>query len=277
MKFAAKILSITSYAILVTACSSSGSESTAPISPEPAVVFPAPGLSPRAEPGEGIWQGKITSDVGGDSRDIVGLVDGWGWMTLITDKGQLFGAIHRQDVSDDRAEFSVDLTGITAAGFSWLDGSSVAQVTFVGTISPPTEINGNYSGAGDSGTISLSFDPASDRPLSLARIEGMWANRNSPQNITAIFDISSGAINGSDENGCIYSGKATADGWMSVYIYDTSVTVSNCPAIFGTDFNGEYVGPAGLTDIEAGSHLDDMLIIGISNDEHAITLTLERI
>ena len=279
MKFSMKLIGVAGYVILGTACGGGGENAgrivtTGPLGPR--VSIDGPGSNFAAEPGEGIWQGAMVSNVSGESSPIVALIDGWGWMTLVSENGQFLGAIQRQDNSTDHADITVDVTGIAAAGFSWPDGSTTTEFSLSGAISPPTEINANYSGGGDNGTISMLFDPASDRPLSVGRANGMWVRRDASQNITAVFEITRRSINGTDADGCIYEGTMMSDTWFSVYIFDVSLTASNCPLLLGIDLNGEYVGPAGVTDMEPGSGQDDKLIIAVSNDEHVITLALDR-
>ena len=287
---------IAASCVILAACG--GSASTPPITPDPeippgtvvgnAAAFPGPGSSPWAQPGEGIWQGEITSDVSGETRDAVALADGWGMMRLLLDKGHVAGLIDRRDVSNELAEFSIQATGTAFAGLTWRDGSRVATFTLTGTISPPTVINGYYTGGSDTGTFSLSFDPASDRRLDLERLDGMWAVRDLNQNIVATFEIASGgvtgglpsaSIDGSDQYGCVYTGTIRADVWLlSAYLFDVSLMISNCPWGFRVPRNGDYEGPAGLTDLESGSNMDDLFIVAVEGGGgHVLTLELERI
>ena len=290
-RWSAKTLGLAGCAMAMMACGGddlaglalpvNGGSSSGP----PGAGIDAPGSNPGAEPGEGIWHGETVSD-DGETRDVIGLIDGWGWMTLVTSRGHYLGAIVRRDVSAELAEVEVDGKSIAAAGLTWPDGTTVADFRFSGSISPSTEINGDYSGPLDTGTIGLSFDPASDRGQDLENTDGMWVVRDVTGNIAATFQIASGlttgaapsaSIDGSDQDGCVYSGTVTADTWVSVYLYDVSLTVSNCAARSGLDISGEYGGPAGLMDTQRGSGANDLFVLAISNDEYALTFRLEEI
>jgi hypothetical protein len=293
-------LAVVGYAIAAAACSGGTESISMPVRPPGGAgtngfSFPGPGSNPEAQPGEGIWHGTLTWNAGEEGRKVIGLIEGWagwanGWMTLLTERGHFSGGIARNVVSPELAEFSVAATGITLAGSSWPNGSRVDEFAFSGTISPPTEINLDFSGADEIGTVSMSFDPASDRGLDLKKLDGMWVLRDEFENISATFEIRSGqntaglsgtgSIDGTDQDGCVYTGTVSFDTWAySVYLYDVSLTISNCPGDFGLDPNGDYEGPAGLTDLQPGSGENDLFIIGASNMDvgRAVTLALEKI
>lgn len=273
-----RVLTITSCALLIAACNGADtkpvSTTTGPSGQQPTGVD-GPVLG--AEPGEGFWIGQMISDVTHEQRHIFALVDSWGWMRLITADAQYVGAIRRVDISSTRSDISVDLTGIASPGFGWANETSVSAFTLDGTISPATEISADYSGVDDSGSITLSLDPAGSRSVALWILDGMWASLDSNRNIRATFDINSGSLYGTDTDGCVFIGDIVADSWTSAYIYNVSLEIANCPDLDGTELNGNYLGSAGVGDIEEGSNRSDSLLIGVDNGQQAIMLMLEKI
>ena len=86
-----------------------------------------------------------------------------------------------------------------------------------------------------------------------------------------------GILTGSDESGCMFNGQIANNSWFSAVLYEVSVSVSGCPAVAGRDLDGSYVGEGAVLDSEAGSHADDFLVIGISNDNNVIAFSLGKI
>lgn len=228
----------------------------------------------------GLWQGTMHSGMSGDSRQLIGLMDydGWGSNILVTTEGQFHGLIPTV------AHFTAELTGIARTGSSWADGSTVGDFVFDGELASGEaglEINGEYSGAGDFGTFSLAFDPISRRGSDVQRVAGLWALRDSSQNIIATFEItasdSRADMTGSDMDGCLYSGVVEGDPWYSIYIYPVFLTVENCPIAAGSKTNGDYEGAGAVTDIVVDSKQDDQFLIAVRYGDNIITLTLEKL
>jgi hypothetical protein len=230
-----------------------------------------------AEPGEGIWRGSMASDLEAGGRDVVGLIDGWGRIRLMTEQGQYVGGIYRDSDRPNTNIRSTRLIGITLADFTWPDGSVVTDFSLRGTMSPTT-IAGEYEGGGDSGRIELSFDEGSSRQLGVQATEGLWNVRDESQNVTATFRFTSGSIYGSDVDGCVYSGHVLKDTiGTSVFLFGIDLNVDNCAPIAGRERNGEYSGHGGLTDLEPGSDSADLFFIAVNNETSAVNLELERL
>lgn len=239
------------------------------------------------EPGEGIWHGTLKSDSSEHSLDLIGLIDGWGGMRLLGPDSQYLGQIDRHDLQNNEAEFTVNGTRIAINGTTWPDGSRTVPFSISGTLAPTTrtgasdggEIRADYTDAAVSGSISLSFDPASNRAPSLERLDGMWVVRDETENIAATFGISAGALEGSDKDGCVYAGDMSVDPFgHSSLLFEVYLTVSNCPMTSTTNSSGLYRGSAGITDLQRNSAESDWLIIGVNNEDidRAITLSLQK-
>lgn len=220
----------------------------------------------------GVWRGTLTSDVTMSAVAVTAVITESGTARLILDNGsQLVGS-----VTTDSDHLTGDLTGITELGLQWPNNTTVASFSMDGTVAERDTITGTYAGAGDMGTLTLSFDSVYDRASSLAVLAGQWARLDALQNYTATFSFDGqGAIDGSDADGCIYSGAVTvAD--MSVDVYTVALTVENCPAS-GVNLNGQYAGGGVLTDETPGSNQNDVFVLGVSNDQFVITMRLNRI
>ena len=261
-----------SLLLLISGCG----DSVPRVEPPPFAPLQAPPPEEIGEPGEGIWQGTMASSISGNTLDVVGLVNSWGELRLLTDQGQFIGQIR---ISGD--SITSRLTGISAEGFRWPDDSTIGDFSFSGDYLHRSAIEGDYSGAGDDGTISLEFDPASDRISEIDRVVGMWALRDTLQNITATLEIDrvdmhGAAIAGSNVDGCIFNGEL--ESWTSAFVFDVwTLSVSNCPSAPGQNLNGEYEGLGAVRDRETGSNLDDEFILGIDGDGRVITIALEKI
>jgi hypothetical protein len=235
------------------------------------------------EPGEGVWRGNIISDGETGSREVVGLIDGWGRLRLLTDRAQYVGAISRaSDLTTTTIRSAHELVGIAQAGFSWPDGSAVADFSLSGTMSP-SKIQASYTGSADSGRIELSFDTSSNRQFSVRKADGLWVLRDEWQNIAATFEITSesiysGSIYGSDTEGCVYDGRIVRDVMgTSAYLFGVDLTIANCAPVEGRGRNGDYGGHGGLTDNEPGSGNTDLFFIGVNTEAVALNLALEKL
>ena len=263
------------FLLVLSGCGGSSSKQLTPV-PTP------PSTGNYGEPAEGAWHGTITSAVSGESADVFALVDGWGYMELLTEQGNYSGAIYREDISHDFATITADLTGISAVGATWLSGATIEGFSLTGTMEGGAFISADYAGGGDAGTVSLSFDRASLRGARMERAQGTWVRRDASQNITATFEITVldsayATLSGSDVDGCVYGGNLEGDWWTSAYVFDVALYVGNCPLVGGIDVNGNYGGAGGVTDIVAGSEQDDRLILGVNNGAIAIMAVLEKL
>ena len=157
---------------------------------------------------------------------------------------------------------SSQATAYAAFGYTFLDRSQVGPVTISGTVNQQVSINGTYSGVGDNGTISLTYDSHYQRPSSLATIQGTWRINNNAALGTVQFVISpTGAVTGYTGTGCIITGNFSIIN-AAYNAYQVDIALSRCVA-----GNGTYSGLATLTDT---SVQNDTMISGISNPTTSI-------
>src|SRR2546422_500142 len=83
------------------------------------------------------------------------------------------------------ASGSGSFTGFAPLGFVFPNGSSSATFSISGTVQSKLSLSGNYSGGGENGTFSLSYNTLYERPSSLAIISGIWLGQNSTFNISS--------------------------------------------------------------------------------------------
>ena len=220
----------------------------------------------------GVWQGTLTSDVTMNAVAVTAVITASGSARLIlADGSQLSGS-----VVTNGDQVSGNLTGITELGLQWQDNTTVSSFTINGTVAQRSAITGTYTGAGDSGTLTLTFDSVYDRTSSLATLAGQWERLDALQNITATISFDAqGAIDGSDADGCIYSGTVSVSD-SSVDVYTVSLTVANC-VVSGLDLDGQYTGTGVLSDQTAGSNQNDAFLLAVSDNRFVITMRLNRI
>jgi hypothetical protein len=220
----------------------------------------------------GIWRGALTSSVTQSAIAVTAVIAEAGTARFILDNGsQLVGS-----VTTDADQLTGSLTGITDLGLRWPDNTTVADFTIDGTVAARATITGTYGGGGDMGTLTLSFDSVYDRDSSLAALVGQWERLDALQNPTATFSFDAqGAIEGSDADGCIYSGTVTVPD-PTVNVYAVALTVASCVAS-GVNINGRYDGTGVLTDETSGSSQSDVFILAANSNQYVITMRLSRI
>jgi len=179
---------------------------------------------------DGIWNGTFTSAVLGGTIAAYMVITPANAMRYVTSQGvQGAGA-----VIISGGAFSGAITAFTPAGAFFPNGSSIGALTAIGTGTAKGTLTGTYSGAGDNGTFTFTYDPIYDRGASLATIAGTWAGTFISVGTGAIVtaNISAGGIiTGSDTAGCIYNGSLSIiDPLKNVYTSTMIQTVCT-PAI----------------------------------------------
>ncbi len=238
-------------AFLPTVCFGGGVSSGAQQGPHPPVMNDSPG---------GIWDGTLTSNVTAQTFHVLVVVTELGEARFLMEQGpHLFGT-----VSVNGHTVTANLTGVTAIGVVWPDGSTVASIAVNGTVNERGTLFGSYSGGGDNGTFSTVFDPIYDRKSNLATTAGAWVLKDLIQNTTAAYVVDAmGIVIGLDTDGCAYNGNVTIVD-SNFNVYRASLTISNC-IIGGVDFNGAYTGFLVMADLVLGSGLSDAMIIGLTS------------
>ena len=170
------------------------------------------------------------------------------------------------NISGNDGSISISFTAVAQFGFMFLDGSTVTTGTMTGTVVEQTSINGNYSVAtGESGSISLTYNPIYERDSSFTKLSGSW-----DENGYGIMTVeANGSFYEQDIFGCVYDGQASIID--SAYnVYSLTMTVSLC----GSDANGVYSGLGVLTDHAV---TDDLLIVQMNSNNLIFTSALLRL
>ena len=201
----------------------------------------------------GIWSGTVTSTTLGQNSTVLGIISESREAVFITSDGsQLHGSL-----TVSGSQVSGSIKSYAPIGFFFPDGSSVTTTSISATAQTKSSISGTYTGGGDTGTFSLTYDTLYDRPSSLGLVSGTWLSSGG----TVITVDQAGQFTGADSFGCLYNGQASAIS-SSHNAYKVNVTTSSC----GT-FDGAYDGLATLSD---NIVLNDTLTVGVSNASFSI-------
>lgn len=263
------VVPLTILIALLTGCSSDSAPQeagqTTPATTDATAIIDSPAVSVSdggTSVTEGVYLGSIKSEITGETRLLTGFADGWGWTRLITLEGQYSGVTPGV------------LTGVAAAGHTWVDGSTVSEFQFERF---GITFDGTYSGANDEGEWSLTLQAQNES----LPINGIYVLLDELENIEATFQITNRRLlYGSNTDGCIFNAALIHDGWNFSYVYDVTLTVENCPADEQKNLDGEYFGLAGYTRWASGTNgagANRLLVIGVDNGERAIMLALEQL
>jgi len=213
---------------------------------------------------DGIWSGTITSNVLGITVGEIGIVSPNNELHFLSSQGvQItgFGTVSGNN-------FSATATAFAPAGLVFPDGSTVAPSVINGTAVAGSSLNGTFSGGGDSGTFSLTFDPVYNRGASLSVIAGTWSGGISNGAFLTITIDQLGNIGGSDTSGCVFNGIVSIiDPQKNVY--KSSVTVTGCAGSIGT-----VTGLGALSDNPPSQN--NILNFGMSNSIATVSGKLFR-
>ena len=129
-------------------------------------------------------------------------------------------------------------------------------------------MTGTYSGVGDSGTFTLTYDATYERGSSLSLVSGNWSNSD-PSGYSHYVTVSTnGTFTGYNSSGCTFSGTVKIiDSAYDAYHLD-NVLIGSCGA-----FNGTYTGLGVLWDY---STTNDTFTFGMSNNYASMVLTFRR-
>lgn len=197
---------------------------------------PTPPAQPSAA--AGIWFGTFTSTVTNTVSRATGLVADTNSARFgFTDTFEQFSGVLR--VVDN--SFSMTATAFAPHGGTLPDGTKVGTVTITGTFTPQSTMTGTYSGAGDSGTFTLTFSPLYQRLSSFGLLKGTWSGEIL-EHSTGLTISDNAQITGVNTAGCTYGGHLDLID-PSFNIYALHLDVDTC----GSD-NGSYDGLAYLSD-----------------------------
>lgn len=182
-----------------------------------------------------------------DKEPVVSMAANGHWIgTYVHDAVQYDVALVMQDGT---------ITGASAAGNYAVTGSYVLSVegklsasvslwrlgeflledgTLVADVSPQTEMVGTWTQAGESDSISFTYDPAYEQAVSLADLEGVWQMSNASLSVD-----SAGTFFYQDDTACAAQGQFLPTGYNAVQV---DALFSDC----GDAFDGEHNGLAVL-------------------------------
>lgn len=206
----------------------------------------------------GIWQGTMSIDEV-EGLEIIGLVVGAEMRFVSLDANAAYaglGSINGNDFTAEATGYDLD------SGVNWTSEIS-------GTISTGESISATYTGNGQTGAVELAYDPLSNRGSSFEKITGTWFVTDGSNSLA--LTVTDGEIDGSDTDGCVYSGSISFPD-ADVNIYSMELEVSSC----GED-NGAYEGFAVLGDQVDDSEASDLMLFFISNPDEAVVGFLEKV
>lgn len=192
--------------------------------------------APEDEDASGLWQGTFSR--GGVSAP----------MGVIAAPSGLFvamvgGASSRLIIGTGAVTLDTfNATGtVLARGGTLPNGSASAPMTIAaGRVTERASLTGNYSGGGETATISLSFDPKALRGASLATVAGTYSASPPPAdpNLNATLTIqSNGAATFATGAGCNGTGNfAVIDPALNMYSW--TLTIGACGAAPEVAFSG---------------------------------------
>jgi hypothetical protein len=224
-----------------------------------------PSPIPPAQPSAaaGIWIGTFTSNVTHTTSNATGLIADtnsarFGFPDTL---GQFSGVL-----SVNGNSFSMTATAYAPHGSTLPDGSKVSTVTIVGAFTQKSAMSGTYSGAGDSGTFTLTYSTFYERPSSFPGVSGIWKGKI--LDFTNFIKIDeNGAITGVNTTGCTYGGHLDLID-PSFNIYFVHLDIDTC----GSD-NGNYDGLGYLSDTSA---TNDTFITIISSPTLSLIASLSK-
>lgn len=209
----------------------------------------------------GIWQGASYSSTSGTAVNLIGIISENGSGRFLASNGaQYNGAV---SITGDNLSSAV--TGYAPLGYVFLNGTTLSLFTISGTVAQKNSINAIYTGGGDVGNITLTYDESYERPSSLALLDGTWFL--SSDGISYNISIGDGIITGSTSTGCGFSGNAEIID-PAYNCYDINLVVNSCGAL-----NGIFTG---LGILSSSVTADDTLIAGVSSATSSITLSVRR-
>lgn len=229
------------------ACGGGGGGSSGSIAPPP----PPPSASAG-----GVWEG--TESVTG--LEVVGLVSETGELHFIREDGTQYSGT--AGVSGNSV--NANLTGYTAPGFVFEDGSTSGTGSFSGTVQERSTLTGTTSfrtsrGTQTSGTLSLRYNSLYERDSSLATIAGNF--RELFEGFVVSVNANGTVFAQDPASGCVVNGTVTViDARFNVYRvqYGYSSCTGLDAMLNGTTFRGlatldSTASPEGLIVMATGA------------------------
>ena len=189
----------------------------------------------RTEALGGIWRGTLTLTEISGSQEVVAIVSENDEFRLISTTGiQASGTL-----TAGSGSASGDLRFYPTEGETFSDDRTSLTGTFEGAAEEATRLDGDWVASVDNnieGRFRLTYDTVYAEDSSLTRLAGNYSAQDLSGFSRSIVVQDTGAIEGSDTDGCTYSGTAAIidTQWNA---YDLTITVTDCSARAG-DYNG---------------------------------------
>lgn len=189
----------------------------------------------RVEKLGGIWRGTLTHSEMDGSQTIVAIVSETDDFRLISTDGiQASGKITagRRNATGDLRFYPLD-------GETFSDERNTLSGTFEGSAKEATTLNGDWVASVDrniKGSFHLTYDNVYADDSTLLRLAGNYSAQDGSGFSRSIVIQESGDIEGSDSDGCTYSGKAEIidTNWNA---YELTIAIADCDERSG-DFAG---------------------------------------
>lgn len=231
----------------------------------------APGVNQEVG---GIWAGTITSTTINGTFQLSGVVTESGELQFVSSDG---GAVYSGTVQVTGDKVTGTLEAVNFVGLMPPAALPAGSITIDGTVTSQGVITGTYTGANDSGSFDVTYDPAYERVSNLGKLASDWTSIGNLQfksgiggenDVLAISVADDGSFSGGDTAGCTYTGNfAVID--TAFNAYDAQLDITDCGGL-----NGSYTGLASLGD-DAGT--DDTLLLSAANASIGVAINGDRV
>ena len=187
--------------------------------------------TPPSEAVQGIWRGSAVVNAL-TYPDALAMISGSGKTNLVLQFGsggneQLRGYLNSANGVLDPYSSSLGL-------FNYVGDLSDTYYLSSGTVIPGSSLTAtlNNGGATSTITLNLAYDALYDRAASLALLSGTWSESSGGYTMTLVID-GSGTLNGSDTNGCVYTGSATLpDPAHNLYTFNLDIHTCHASIVY---------------------------------------------
>ncbi len=145
-----------------------------------------------------------------------------------------------------------------------LDGGPFDWATITGKLKTETTLATHFvtSSGGDTGALSMTYNPIYESPSSLKLVQGNWGFTDRDDLTTKFVITEDGTITGNDTDSCDYLGYVEVIS-PKYNAYQIKVEASNCDSV-----NGEYEGIAFLE--------EQKFILQMANEKYSLFFGFER-
>lgn len=248
------LILVSLYGLSACGCGGSDSPATNPSSPTTPTSMTLNEVA-------GVYEGEIK--FGSETVIVDALISASGEVRILTEfDEQLRGTITLSNDSFENVEFASFFPENDSS-----DGVVLGRLTTNGTISgdfSDTGLTGSSTFDGETASYSMTKYDFSDNAASLSEFSGNYATLFSDTQISFSTD---GAIDGLDDDGCVYGGQVSVPD-SNTNVYSMSITVDNCGIANGTFEGLATVLPDGYYEEISGK------TILFSVDDQAFSLTV---